>query len=100
MHDVVSTRLAQVTALCRRFGVRRLELFGSAATDAADPRDLDFLVEFEPLPRGENARAYFGLQRALEDLLGRPVDLVMRSAVANQRFLSAIEAQRTPLYGA
>jgi len=36
--------------LCRRYGVRKLELFGSATDGAFDPRtsDLDFLVDFDP----------------------------------------------------
>jgi predicted nucleotidyltransferase len=57
--------------------VRRLELFGSAARGVGEPRDLDFLVGFEPLPPGQRAPAYFGLPRELEALFGRPVDLVM-----------------------
>lgn len=42
---------AELEALCRRFGVRRLDLFGSAASGElpAEDSDIDFLVEFEPL---------------------------------------------------
>src|SRR5687767_5972004 len=47
--------------LCRTFNVRRLELFGSAASgrDCPDTSDLDFLVEFGPLPPGAYADTYF-----------------------------------------
>jgi len=31
--NLASRHNAEVTALCRRFGVRRLELFGSGATE-------------------------------------------------------------------
>ena len=50
--------------LCRRFHVRRLEVFGSAARGDFDPArsDLDFLVEFQPLPPGAYADAVFGLK--------------------------------------
>ena len=50
MISLIENKRTVLTDLCRRFGVRRLELFGSAATDAFDPSrsDLDFLVEFLP----------------------------------------------------
>lgn len=43
----------EVVALCRRFGVRRLDVFGSATSGEFDPgrSDIDFLVELEP-PEG------------------------------------------------
>jgi len=89
-------------ALCREFGVRRLELFGSASTGAFDPErsDLDFLVEFEPLPEGRRADAYFGLREGLIELYGRPVDLVMVRAVRNPYFLENIASSRVLLYAA
>lgn len=44
----VAERAAELTRLCQRYGVRRLDLFGSAATGRfrADDSDLDFVVEF------------------------------------------------------
>jgi uncharacterized protein len=65
--------------LAARFGVRSLSLFGSAARDELkDSSDIDLLVEFEG---PSTARAYFGTQFYLEDLLGRPVDLVTQRAL-------------------
>jgi predicted nucleotidyltransferase len=54
---------AAVEDICHRCKVRRLELFGSAARgqDRPGESDLDFLVEFEPLPPGRYADAYFEL---------------------------------------
>ena len=81
--------------------MRRLELFGSAASSSFDPAtsDLDFLVKFEDLGQGY-FDAYFGLLEALEDLFGRPIDLVMSRAVKNRYFLEGIQASRTLLYAA
>jgi predicted nucleotidyltransferase len=63
----------------RRFGVRRLALFGSRARDdSRSDSDTDLLVEFDGL--ATSAR-YFGLQFYLEDLLGSPVDLVTDRAL-------------------
>lgn len=83
----------ELTAICRRFGVRRLELFGSGASGGlrTESSDLYFLVEFAPpFGRGYSDR-YFGLQEALEALLGRPVDLVVASAIRNPYFREAVE---------
>jgi uncharacterized protein len=93
----------EVETLCRRHGVRRLDLFGSAAADKDRPgeSDLDFLVEFEPATRtGAYADAYFGLKEDLEALFRRPVDLVVESAIRNPYFRQSVEQSRVPLYAA
>jgi predicted nucleotidyltransferase len=102
MHEIIEQHRPQIEALCRRFRVRRLELFGSAARADFDPRksDADFLVELDELPPGTAADAYFGLLHALEDLLARRVDLVMTRAVKNPYFFEAIQPDRTLLYAA
>lgn len=57
-----------------RYSVRRLALFGSAARDEMRPEsDIDVLVEFDGPPTFDH---YFDLRDALEELLGRRVDLV------------------------
>lgn len=62
-----------------RFGVTRLALFGSAARDeATESSDVDVLVAFDG---PATSRRYFGVQFHLEDLLGRPVDLVTEKAL-------------------
>ncbi|HEX9763745.1 MAG TPA: nucleotidyltransferase domain-containing protein [Candidatus Acidoferrales bacterium] len=93
---------AQLEALCRSYGVRRLEVFGSAAAGLAraEEGDLDFLVEFQPFPPGGYADAYFGLLEALETLCGKPVDLVVTSAIRNPFFLQSVARTRTLLYAA
>lgn len=88
--------------LCARFGVRRLDLFGSAATDAFDPShsDVDLLVEFEALSGMTPFDQYFGLKEALAALLGREVDLVMEGASQNRYFLESVNKSRRLLYAA
>jgi hypothetical protein len=102
MNRAVEERRAELEALCRRYRVRRLELFGSAATGVERPgqSDFDFLVEFEPLPPGAYADAYFGLLEDLERLFGRPVDLIVASAIRNPYFRESVERTRTMLYAA
>lgn len=93
---------AEIEALCRRYHVRRLELFGSAASGQGRPgdSDFDFLVEFAPLPPGAYADAYFGLLEALQSLSGRAVDLVIASAIKNPYFRQSVERTKTLLYAA
>jgi len=102
MTAIVEAKRNEIAATCRRRRVRRLELFGSAASAAFDPQtsDLDFLVEFHPLPPGERADAYFGLLEDLQDLFQRPVDLVMLRAITNPYFRRAIEQTRELVYAA
>ena len=82
MASILDPHLAEIAELCHRYGVRRLELFGSATTDAFDPRtsDFDFLLDFKASPSNLFDR-YFGLKESLEALYGREVDLVDRRAV-------------------
>jgi predicted nucleotidyltransferase len=88
MHADIDEKRDAVAALCRRYGVARLEVFGSAARGLDfDPKrsDFDFLVEFEKPSNLPPLEQFFGFAEALEKLLGRPVDLVERKAVEASR---------------
>jgi predicted nucleotidyltransferase len=101
MAAVLDPHIAELRELCRRFGVARLELFGSATTDAFDPErsDLDFLVDFDANP-ADLFKRYFGLKESLEVLYGREVDLVMTGALANPYFIEAVNQTRQLVYAA
>lgn len=98
----ISERADDLGRLCRKHGVRRLDLFGSAASDHfdLDGSDLDFLVEFRELPPGSYAGTYFGLLEGLEELFGRPVDLVVDAAIRNPYFRRSVDQTRSPVYTA
>ena len=102
MQPLIPSRQQALADLCRRFHVRRLELFGSAASGGfvSGTSDLDFLVEFAPLPPAEYAKAYFSLRAELEQLFATAVDLVTVPAVANPFFRAGIDASRHLLYAA
>jgi predicted nucleotidyltransferase len=93
-----------IAAICRRYGVARLEVFGLAAQGVGfDPvrSDADFLVTFEPTSHND-LTVLLDLQEALERLLGRPVDLVEREAVeASRNYIRrrAILKQARTVYG-
>jgi len=102
MNELIEQHRPQLIELCRQHHVKTLEVFGSAADGTFDPRrsDLDFLVDFLQMSPSAHSKAYFGLWFALEDLLGRKVDLVEIPAVANPYFLRSINQNRRVLYAA
>ncbi len=68
--------------LTQRFGVVELALFGSIARDRAkEESDVDILVRFDG---PATSKRYFGVQFYIEDLLGRPVDLVTAKALRKE----------------
>jgi predicted nucleotidyltransferase len=91
---------AALEEICRHYNVKRLELFGSAAIGRyrPDESDLDFLVEFDPLTIGSYADAYFGMLEDLERRFGRPVDLVVASAIRNPYFRDSVERTKALIY--
>jgi len=100
MLDLLHSKHTELAEICRRRHVRRLAIFGSAATGQFDPAtsDLDFLVEFDGLPSDEYAMHYFGLSQDLQRLFGFPVDLVEPGPIRNPYFREAVEETQVPLY--
>ena len=102
MIPTIADRADELKSLCVRFHVRRLDVFGSAATSGyiTEDSDLDFVVEFHPAAFTAYADTYFGLLEALEQLFEKPVDLVVGSAIKNPYFLQSVEQTRVPVYEA
>jgi predicted nucleotidyltransferase len=100
MEQQIEQKREQLAELCRQHRVQRLALFDSALREDFDPEhsDLDFLVEFEQLPTGAYADTYFGLIEALEHLFGRPVDLIVESAIKNPYFRESVAHNHALLY--
>jgi len=97
---IIRDNLDQIEKLCKKYGVRKLDIFGSALRD--DFRvdsDLDFTVEFRPdAPREGWGGAYMALMRALKEALSRDVDLVEYSAVRNPYFKAELDETRVNIY--
>ena len=100
--QVVEQHRDEIEALCRRYNVVRLEVFGSAADGTFDPAhsDVDFLVEFRPLELGKLADAYFGLLGELQRLFQRRIDLVTPRSIRNPYFLRGVNEPRRLFYAA
>jgi hypothetical protein len=64
----------KIAEFCRRYGIRKLALFGSVLRDDFTPQsDVDILVEFEP--NTKLGLRFFDVEQELSELLGRKVDL-------------------------
>ena len=100
--DLVEANRVAVVSLCRKYAVKRLRLFGSAARGGFDPlsSDLDFLVEFNPASDMNAFHQFIDLKLDLEDLFGRHIDLVTWKAVKDPLFRERAEETAVELYAA
>lgn len=71
---------AQIAEICRKYKVREMAVFGSAARgDLGPSSDIDILVDLEP--DAHLGWEFFGIAEELQAVLGRRVDLGERSAL-------------------
>jgi predicted nucleotidyltransferase len=101
VHPSVTAALPEIAALCERLGVSRLDLFGSATGPEFDEQtsDVDVVVEFGPSALNY-FDAYFALKEGLQQVLDRPVDVVVAASVRNPYFLRQLRSEAEPLYAA
>ena len=94
----VTVDKVRLAAVCSRYGIARLMIFGSVARGTAEPSsDVDVLYELQPGRRlGWEIE---DLSDELSELFGRPVDLVSRAAL-HERLRAAVLAEAQPLYAA
>ena len=100
MHALVESHRQEIADLCRRYGVTRLDLFGSAADGEFDRQrsDLDLVVRFADPTSPGIARRFFAPAEDLERLLGRPVDLLVDQPFHNPYFAQAVAETRETIY--
>ncbi len=99
MIDIVKDKQAELEALCRQYGIVKLDIFGSAMTDAFDPErsDIDFIVDLGEYEQGVHKR-YFRFADAFEALFGRSVDVLTDPVGRNNPyFLAEVNETRTTL---
>jgi len=103
MLDLTHDQRETIAAICRKRGVARLVLFGSATGPGfdLDHSDVDVLVQFRPdFDLGPWLAGYFDLKSDLEVLFGRPVDLIEEGAIRSERLRQSIMNCNTLLYAA
>ncbi len=103
MNSIVKEKIPQIVALCKKYRVERMYLFGSAARDDFDPAtsDIDFLYAFSPeLTINEYGDNFFGLLFALEDMFGRKIDMTAEKSLSNPYLIESVNRDKTLVYGA
>jgi predicted nucleotidyltransferase len=97
MNPIIEARKPEILALCRRYGVIKLDLFGSATGPNWDPdrSDFDFVVEFENRGPGIFLR-FIDFGDEMERLLGRRVDLISEKRM-KPRFRRSVDETRVGL---
>lgn len=102
MTDFIEKKRELIARACARYGVARLDAFGSALRTDFRPgeSDLDLLVEFGPMEPMARVNAYFGLLAELRGLLGGKIDLVMAGAIKNPYIAGEVARTRQQLYAA
>lgn len=106
IHPEVQKHIPEIQALCREFGISRLEIFGSAVTGEFDPEtsDVDFLVTYpDGYDFGPWGERYVRFADNLESILGRRVDVVMDRAFRRKKnpyFQKSVNASRKAIYDA
>jgi predicted nucleotidyltransferase len=78
--DEIRAMGLSLAELCRKYGIAELSVFGSIARgDERADSDVDLL--YVRLPGNDLGMSYFALQEDLEELFGRPVDLVPKDGL-------------------
>lgn len=99
MEPTIEDKKEQLTELCRKHHVSRLDVFGSAAVgEATVSSDIDFVVEFDGSVSERRFDNFFELLEALKVLFGRSIDLVEPGGLRNPYFAKHLQKTRKPIY--
>lgn len=92
MIEIITNNQIRIADLCRTYGVRKLEVFGSAVTGGFDPArsDIDLIVDFADESPGL-ARRFVSLAEELDALFGRRVDLIVDKPFSNPYFRASVD---------
>ena len=98
--SIIERNIDAIKKLCAVYAVAQMSVFGSVLTDRFnDDSDIDILVSFDALPIEDYADNYLQLQSALQDLLGREIDLVEDKAIRNPVFRNQVDRTKVQIYG-
>lgn len=102
MVAALESKRDDIAGLCRKYGVVRMDVFGSALRDdfRDGESDVDLLADFGSMDPFELLDAYFDLLDELRALLGSKVDLVMSDAIKNRYIRAEVDRTKQVLYAA
>lgn len=95
----ISPYLDQIVNPCRQNKVKELYAFGSVLTPSFNfESDIDLLVAFQKLSPADYADNYFKLKFSLEEILGRPIDLLEMRSLKNPFLREETDNKKHLLY--
>ena len=95
----LSPYLPAIQKLCKLQGVKSLYAFGSVLTDRfGQESDVDLIVDLHEKDPLEYTEKYFNLKFGLEEILGRPVDLLEERSDLNPVIKKEIERSKKMIY--
>ena len=98
--SIVDRNIDNIKALCNKYRVARLFVFGSVLTKKfKKSSDIDFLVDFYDVNLYDYADNYFDFKKSLENLLKRQIDLLENKAVKNPYLRQSIDSSKQLIYG-
>ena len=99
---LIELNIEKIKALCRRYKVNTLAVFGSILTDRfSEHSDVDLLVDFKEFDhqKEDYVTNYFNLKESLENLLGREVDLIEYGGIRNPLFKKSVDSKKVMIFG-
>ena len=102
MSVLIDEKLEEIAAACKRYGIERLFVFGSALREDFRPgeSDIDLLVEFGPLEITKRFHVFLDAREAFRNIFQADVDLVMQGAVKNKVIAGEINRTKKLVYAA
>ncbi len=99
MVELINDKLNELNALCQRYQVRRLFVFGSILTPRFNAdSDIDFAVDFDRENIDNLFDNYYNLHQDLITLFNRPIDLIDNAGVKNPYFKAEYIRTRQLIY--
>ncbi len=97
---LIEMNLDKIIALCKKYKVAKLWVFGSILTPRFNDRsDVDFSVVFHYDEIKDLFVTFFDFIDELQTLLGRKIDLVDETAISNKYFREELDSTKRLIYG-
>ena len=97
---LIENNIQKIVALCKKYKVNKLFVFGSILTDRFnDDSDVDLVVSFNKSEINDYFDNYFDFKYSLEELFGRDVDLLEEQAIKNPYLKKNVDATKALIYG-
>ncbi len=98
--NLIEKNIQKITALCKKYKVKKLFAFGSVLTNRFnDQSDVDLMVDFNKSEINDYFSNFFDFKYSLQDLLGREVDLLEEKMVRNPFLKENIDTSKALIYG-